>query len=90
MQNTSILKWVNIVILCIMLMRYKKENRKERFIKEFNSDILKYKGKECIVVSKISLKDLFDDHKSENILYGLLNSILKAMLLVERIGEEKI
>ncbi|NME83771.1 hypothetical protein [Clostridium sp. SM-530-WT-3G] len=68
----------------------KKENRRERFIQEFNSEILPYKGKEWIVISKISLNDLFDDNKSEDILYNLLNSIFKAMLLVEGIGEEDI
>lgn len=69
--------------------RVKKENRRERFIEEFNSEILKYEGKEWIVISKISLENLFDDRKSEDIFYDLLNSILKAMLLVEGIGEEE-
>ena len=67
--------------------RAKKENRRERFIEEFNSEILKYEGKEWIVISKISLEGLFDDNKSQDIFYDLLNSILKAMLLVEGIGE---
>lgn len=66
--------------------RAKKENRRERFIEEFNSEILKYQGKEWIVISKISLENLFDDNKSEDVFYELLNSILKAMLLVEAIG----
>lgn len=69
--------------------RIKKENRRERFIEEFNSEILKYEGKEWIVISKISLEDLFDDNKSEDVFYDLLNSILRAMLLVEGIGEEE-
>lgn len=64
-----------------------KESRKSRFIEEFDSEIIKYKGKEWIVISKISLEDLFDDGKSEDIFYDLLNSTLKAMLLVEGIGE---
>lgn len=51
---------------------------------------LKYEGKEWIVISKISLEDLFDDIKREDIFYDLLNSILKAMLLVEGIGEEEV
>ncbi len=68
--------------------RAKKENRKERFIEEFNGEILKYEGKEWIVISKISLDDLFDDIKSKDIFYHLLISIFKAMLLVEGIGEE--
>ena len=67
--------------------RVEKENRKERFIEEFNSEILKYEGKEWVVISKISLEGLFDDNKSQDIFYDLLNSILKAMLLVEGIGE---
>lgn len=67
--------------------RTKKENRRQRFIEEFNSRILKYEGKEWIVISKILLDDLFDDNKNEEIFYNLLNSILKAMLLVEGIGE---
>lgn len=67
--------------------RAKKENRRQRFIEEFNSRILKYEGKEWIVISKILLDDLFDDNKNEEIFYNLLNSILKAMLLVEGIGE---
>ena len=70
--------------------RAKKENRRQRFIEEFNSRILKYEGKEWIVISKILLDDLFDDNKNEEIFYNLLNSILKAMLLVEGIGEEEI
>lgn len=70
--------------------RAKKENRRERFIEEFNSEILKYEGKEWIVISKISLEKLFDDDTSEDIFYDLLNSILKAMLLVEGIGEDDI
>lgn len=70
--------------------RVKKENRRERFIEEFNSEILKYEGKEWIVISKISLDDLFNDVKSEDIFYDLLNSILKAMILVEGIGEEEV
>ncbi|MDU2489163.1 MAG: hypothetical protein E7D27_01065 [Clostridium celatum] len=70
--------------------RAKKENRRERFIEEFNSEILKYEGKEWIVISKISLKDLFNDNKGEDILYDLLNSILKAMLLVEGIGDMEV
>lgn len=70
--------------------RAKKGNRRERFIEEFNSEILKYEGKEWIVISKIALEDLFDYNKSEDIFYNLLNSILKAMLLVEGIGEEVI
>ena len=67
--------------------RAKKEKRRERFVEEFNSEILKYEGKEWIVISKISLKDLFDDNKGKDIFYDLLISILKAMLLVEGIGE---
>ena len=59
----------------------------QRFIEEFNSEILKYEGKEWVVISKISLEGLFDDNKSQDIFYDLLNSILKAMLLVEGIGE---
>ncbi|MFW2501964.1 hypothetical protein [Clostridium diolis] len=64
-----------------------KESRKSRFIEELDSEIIKYKGKEWVVISKISLEDLFDDSKSEDIFYDLLNSTLKAMLLVEGIGE---
>lgn len=67
--------------------RAKKEKRRERFVEEFNSEILKYEGKEWIVISKISLESLFDDKKSQDIFYDLLNSILKAMLLVEGIGD---
>ena len=70
--------------------RAKKEKRRERFIEEFNSRILKYEGKEWIVISKILLDDLFDDNKNEEIFYNLLNSILKAMLLVEGIGEMEV
>ena len=70
--------------------RAKKEKRRERFIKEINSEILEHKGKEWIVISKISLKNLFDDNKSEDIFFDLLKSILRAMLLVEGIGEELI
>lgn len=70
--------------------RAKKENRRQRFIEEFNSRILKYEGKEWIVISKILLDDLFDDNKNEEIFYNLLNSILKAMLLVEGIGDIEI
>ena len=68
----------------------KKEKRRERFVEEFNSEILKYEGKEWIVISKISLKDLFDDNKGKDIFYDLLISILKAMLLVEGIGDIEI
>lgn len=70
--------------------RAQKENRRERFIKEFDSEILKYEGKEWIVISKITLGDLFDDNKSEDMFYDLLNSLLKAMLLVEGIGDEEV
>ena len=70
--------------------RAKKEKRRERFVEEFNSEILKYEGKEWIVISKISLKDLFDDNKGKDIFYDLLISILKAMLLVEGIGEMEV
>ena len=70
--------------------RAKKEKRRERFVEEFNSRILKYEGKEWIVISKISLKDLFDDNKGKDIFYDLLISILKAMLLVEGIGDIEI
>ena len=70
--------------------RTKKENRRQRFIEEFNSRILKYEGKEWIVISKILLDDLFDDNKNEEIFYNLLNSILKAMLFVEGIGEMEV
>lgn len=70
--------------------RAKKEKRRERFVEEFNSRILKYEGKEWIVISKISLESLFDDNKSQDIFYDLLNSILKAMLLVEGIGEMEV
>ena len=70
--------------------RAKKEKRRERFVEEFNSEILKYEGKEWIVISKISLKELFDDNKGKDIFYDLLISILKAMLLVEGIGDIEI
>ena len=70
--------------------RAKKEKRRERFVEEFNSDILKYEGKEWIVISKISLKELFDDNNGKDIFYDLLISILKAMLLVEGIGDIEI
>ena len=70
--------------------RAKKEKRRERFVEEFNSEILKYEGKEWIVISKISLKDLFDDNKGKDIFYDLLILILKAMLLVEGIGDIEI
>ena len=70
--------------------RAKKEKRRERFVEEFNSEILKYEGKEWIVISKISLKKLFDDNNGKDIFYDLLISILKAMLLVEGIGDIEI
>ena len=70
--------------------RAKMEKRRERCVEEFNSEILKYEGKEWIVISKISLKDLFDDNKGKDIFYDLLISILKAMLLVEGIGDIEI
>lgn len=70
--------------------RAKKEKRRERFVEEFNSEILKYEGKEWIVISKISLKELFDDNNGKDIFYDLLISILKAMLLVEGIGDIEI
>ena len=69
--------------------RVKKENRVDRFIKEFNNEILECCGKEWIVISRIKLDNLFDYNKREEIFYNLLNSILKAMLLVEGIGEEE-
>lgn len=68
--------------------RAKKENRREKFIKEFDGEIVKYEDKDWLAISKISIKDLFDETKSEEILYNLLYSIVKAMLLVEGIGEE--
>lgn len=70
--------------------RAKKEKRRERFVEEFNSEILKYECKEWIVISKISLKELFDDNNGKDIFYDLLISILKAMLLVEGIGDIEI
>lgn len=70
--------------------RAKKEKRRERFVEKFNSEILKYEGKEWIVISKISLKKLFDDNNGKDIFYDLLISILKAMLLVEGIGDIEI
>lgn len=71
-------------------VRIELKRRRERFVEEFNSEILKYEGKEWIVISKISLKDLFDDNKGKDIFYDLLISILKAMLLVEGIGEMEV
>lgn len=69
--------------------RIAKESRREKFIKEFNADIKKFEGKEWIVISQISLKDLDDENKYEDILYNTLVSIIKAMLLVEGIGLQK-
>ena len=69
--------------------RIAKESRREKFIKEFNADIKKFEGKEWIIISQISLKDLDDENKHEDILYNTLVSIIKAMLLVEGIGLQK-
>ena len=41
-------------------------------------------------ISKISLKNLFNDNKGEDVFYDLVKSILKAMLLVEGIGEKEV
>ncbi|WP_300382111.1 hypothetical protein [Clostridium sp.] len=68
--------------------RANKENRREKFIEEFNGEIRKYEGKDWIVISKIPLIDLFDDNKKEETFYNLVKSILRAMVLVEGIGEE--
>lgn len=68
--------------------REQKEYRKKIFIEKFNSEVLNYTDKSWIVISKIKLDDLFDSDKQDNIYYELLSGILKAMILVEGIGEE--
>ena len=68
--------------------RASKEKRKQKFIEDFNSKIIPYKRKDWIVISTIKKEDLYNDEKSKNIMQDILSNILKAMLLVEVIGEE--
>ena len=65
-----------------------KENRKQEFISQFNSKIILYDNKDWIVISKISRDNLYKEHKAEDIMQNILSNILRAMLLVEVIGEE--
>lgn len=68
--------------------RASKEKRKQKFIEDFNSQNISYEGKDWIVISKIKKEDLYNDEKSKEIMQNILSNILKAMLLVEVIGEE--
>lgn len=69
--------------------RDEKLKRQELFIKKYNGEIISYKNKGWVVISKIRIKDLYNDDKAENIFYNLIYNILFAMLLVESIGENK-
>lgn len=69
--------------------RDEKLKRQELFIKKYNSEIIRYKNKDWVVISKIKIEDLYNDDEAENIFYNLIYNILFAMLLVESIGENK-
>lgn len=68
--------------------RDEKLKRQELFIEKYNSEIISYKNKDWVVISKIKIEDLYNDDEAENIFYNLIYNILFAMLLVENIGEK--
>lgn len=65
----------------------KKLKRQELFIEKYGNEVIRYKNKNWMVISKISLDDLDDDSKSNEIFYNLVYNMFFAMLLVENIGD---
>lgn len=67
----------------------KKLKRQELFIERYGNEIIRYKNKDWIVISKIDKESLHDDNKVEKIFYDLIYNMFSAMLLVESIGEQE-
>ncbi|QAA33545.1 hypothetical protein [Clostridium manihotivorum] len=67
--------------------KIKKVMRQKQFIESFGNEIIKYKNKDWIVISKIGLNDLHEKEKAPEIFYNLIKNMFFAMLLVETIGE---
>lgn len=65
--------------------REKKLLRRHLFIEELGTETLKLNDKEWIVISKIPLSSLYDSKFMEDIFFQLVNNLLNAMFLVEKI-----
>lgn len=65
-----------------------KLKRQELFIERYGNEVIRYKNKDWIVISKVNKQELYDDAKAEEIFYNLIYNMFLAMLLVESIGEQ--
>jgi hypothetical protein len=68
--------------------RDEKLKRQQLFTEKYGNEVIRYKNKDWIVISKIYKEDLHDDTKAEQIFYDLIYNMFFAMLLVENIGEQ--
>lgn len=66
--------------------RDEKLKRQQLFVEYYGNEIIKYQNKNWIVISKISVEDLYDDSKVDEIFYNLVYNMFFAMLLVESIS----
>lgn len=76
------------------LYRGLKNNKEEKlkwqqlFIELYGNDIIKYKNKDWIVISKIKKDNLYNNDKTDEIFYDLIYNMFFAMLLVENISKK--
>lgn len=64
----------------------KKLMRQQQFIERYGNELIRYKNKDWIVISKIGVNDLHDDVKAPEIFYNLIKNMFFAMISVESIG----
>lgn len=67
--------------------RTEKLKRQDLFVEKFGKEVLMYKNKDWIVISKIRLEDMYDEVKADQIFYDLVDNIFFAMLLIENISK---
>ncbi len=65
-----------------------KLKRQELFIQRYEKEVIRYRDKNWVVISKIKISQLYEKDKKEKIFYNLLHNMFFAMLLVENISEK--
>ena len=65
-----------------------KHARLDKFLHQFDNEIIEFDEKKWSVISKISIDELYNEDYSEEIYHGLMNNMLRATLLVEQIRSE--
>lgn len=63
----------------------KKHLRREKLVRELNAQVINYDLEDWICIEKISIKDLYEKDKIQDILYSFMSKILRYTFTIEKI-----